>query len=400
MSYTIRLTEFTLGASILNVDLYACTGSLEDCTRNSGIPCSGSISGSNSDLSKYFPLSGYSNIPRASLNGTYVVVSDEIKTIRVVPSNFNGNDDDPVMCVECLDYNNLTIRMPSTPTPTPTPSPTPTNTPTAVPTATPTNTPNPCSFDANVVYGISGTTPPTATPTGLPPTATPTGLPPTATPTGVPPTTPPTLPPTTPPTLPPTTPPTLPPTNVPTNVPTPTPTFIPYDMVVYTGNSLNNACASTTPTTVYYDGALVVGTILYAGPGYTNPIPPTVYLRQYDNQVYVIGEPSDEDGKITAIVGCPTAVPTPTPTMTPPTTVYEFTGCGYGETQTATCFDINNNRTLYSNCDSLTFGTGCYVYVDTVPNSLTGYNFIQMNNSTWAINSSSGVVTGLASEQC
>ena len=54
MPYTILLSLDTVGASILNVDLYACTGSLEDCTRHSGIPCSGSISGSNSDLSKYF----------------------------------------------------------------------------------------------------------------------------------------------------------------------------------------------------------------------------------------------------------------------------------------------------------------------------------------------------------
>ena len=178
MSYTIRLTGFTLGASILNVDLYACTGSLEDCTRNSGIPCTGSISGSNSDLSKYFPLSGYSNISRASLNGTYVVVSDEIKTIRVVPSEFNGNDDDPVMCVECVDYNNLTIRMPTTPTPTPTTTPTlvptatPTNTPTTVPTDTPTPTPSP----APATY--TPTPSPTPTKTNTPtPSPTPTAEP-------------------------------------------------------------------------------------------------------------------------------------------------------------------------------------------------------------------------------
>ena len=106
----------------------------------------------------------------------------------------------------------------------------------------------------------------------------------------------------------------------PTPTPTPTATPIPFEMVVYTGNSLNTACSATTPTTVYYNGALVVGTILYAGPGYTNPIPPTLYLKQYTDTVYVIGEPSDEDGKVTAIVGCPTPTPTPTPVPT------DFTG--------------------------------------------------------------------------
>ena len=48
----------------------------------------------------------------------------------------------------------------------------------------------------------------------------------------------------------------------------------------------------------------------------------------------------------------------------------------------------------------MSFGTGCYVYVDTFPNALTGYNFVQINSATWAINSSSGIITGLATEQC
>ena len=62
-----------------------------------------------------------------------------------------------------------------TPTPTPTNTPTPTPTPTPLPpTNTPTNTPNPCSFDANVVYGLPATnTPLPATNTPLPATNTP-----------------------------------------------------------------------------------------------------------------------------------------------------------------------------------------------------------------------------------
>ena len=101
----------------------------------------------------------------------------------------------------------------------------------------------------------------------------------------------------------------------------------------------------------------------------------------------------------TATAVPPTATPTPTPTATP--TITSFSGCGYGSTSSGACDDATtNNRTLYSNCDGLTFGSGCYVYVDTFPNPLTGYDFVFMNLSTWNINSSTGQITGLASEQC
>jgi len=99
--------------------------------------------------------------------------------------------------------------------------------------------------------------------------------------------------------------------------------------------------------------------------------------------------------------------PTPTTTVVPPTptptvvTVTSFGGCGYGSTASGACNDAGiNNRTLYSNCDGLSFGTGCYVYVDTFPNPLTGYDFVYINLSVWNINSSTGQITGLASEQC
>jgi hypothetical protein len=135
------------------------------------------------------------------------------------------------------------------PTPTPTPTPSPTPTPTVVPTATPTNTPIVCSFDANVVYGLSGTTPPTATPTGVPPT-----LPPTTPPT-LPPTTPPTLPPTTPPTTPPTLPPTTPPTLPPTATPIPCVTSASFEVI--SGGQIRyvDCCGVNGPYTVYYRGS-------------------------------------------------------------------------------------------------------------------------------------------------
>lgn len=164
MSFTIQLTGFTLGASILNVDLYGCTGSINECT-----------GGTASDLSNYFSLSGYSNIPRSNLNGTYVVVPDGIKTLKVKASNINDGG-----CVECTgvaagDFCNLTVMTPQTPTPTPTPTATPTVTPTLTPTPTPTATLTPTDTPTPTPTATATLTPtPTATGT---PTPTPTNTP-------------------------------------------------------------------------------------------------------------------------------------------------------------------------------------------------------------------------------
>jgi hypothetical protein len=95
-----------------------------------------------------------------------------------------------------------------------------------------------------------------------------------------------------------------------------------------------------------------------------------------------------------------TQTPTPTPTATPGD-ITTFGGCGYGSSAAAACSDAGiNSRTLYSDCDSGSFGIGCFVYVDTFPNPLTGYTHIFMNSANWDINSSTGVVTASSSEQC
>ena len=88
-------------------------------------------------------------------------------------------------------------------------------------------------------------------------------------------------------------------------------------------------------------------------------------------------------------------------TTTTTTSVTSFSGCGYGSTTAGACNDASiNNRTLYSNCTSGTFGVGCFVYVDTFPNALTGYTNVFMNGGSWDINSSTGQVTAFSSEQC
>jgi len=89
---------------------------------------------------------------------------------------------------------------------------------------------------------------------------------------------------------------------------------------------------------------------------------------------------------------------TPTPTPSPYTT---YTNCGRGANTSEACNDAGiNNRTFYSNCDSGSFGVGCYVYVDQFPNALTGYNYVIINGITWDINSSTGAITALSSVQC
>jgi hypothetical protein len=89
---------------------------------------------------------------------------------------------------------------------------------------------------------------------------------------------------------------------------------------------------------------------------------------------------------------------TPTPTPSPYTT---YIDCGRGADTAEACNDAGiNSRTFYSNCESGSFGIGCYVYVDQFPNALTGYARVFINGATWDINSSTGVITASSSVQC
>ena len=157
----------------------------------------------------------------------------------------------------------------------------------------------------------STTVPPTPTPTSttVPPTPTPTStpVPPTPTPTST------SIPTPTPTSTP--VPPTPTPTSTSTPTPTPTATPIPFSMTVYSGNSVNNACSNTTSTTVYYQGPLEIGTILYTSVNLSTPVAQGYY--EFDSStVYVVAIPLANDGEITGIVACPTPTPTPTPVPT------------------------------------------------------------------------------------
>ena len=76
-----------------------------------------------------------------------------------------------------------------------------------------------------------------------------------------------------------------------------------------------------------------------------------------------------------------------------------YTGCGRSNTNGGVCSDAaNNNRTFYSDCSNI--GVGCVVYTDKYPNALTGYDYVYIGGLAWIINSSNGVISELAPEQC
>jgi hypothetical protein len=109
---------------------------------------------------------------------------------------------------------------------------------------------------------------------------------------------------------------------------------------------------------------------------------------------------------VTATAGLtpsPTPTITTTPTVTPSNSgITSFGGCGYGSTTAGACNDAGiNNRTLYSNCDNSAIGVGCIIYSDyggTTP--LTGYTNVYLALVSWDVNSSTGAITALSSEQC
>jgi hypothetical protein len=174
---------------------------------------------------------------------------------------------------------------------------------------------------------------------------------------------------------------------------------------ILTGSSIyhgTNACVTPTPTPTVTSTSTPTPT-----PSMTGATPtPTITATSTSTPT-----PTASSGGPTP-TPTPTATPTSTPTPTPTSTstptptptsggVTSFGGCGYGSSVSAACNDAGiNNRTLYSDCDAGSFGVGCYVYVDTFPNPLTGYTNVFMNSACWDINSSTGIVTAFSSVQC
>jgi hypothetical protein len=77
-----------------------------------------------------------------------------------------------------------------------------------------------------------------------------------------------------------------------------------------------------------------------------------------------------------------------------------YLNCGYGETISQAVNDsMINNRTLYSDCNSLSFAPLCSVYTDSTRTPLTGFSFVFINGATYSINPVNGIITGYTSEQ-
>jgi len=195
---------------------------------------------------------------------------------------------------------------------------------------------------------------------------------------------------------------------LPTPTPTPTPTIGPTPTPTVTPTPTPSVCCVSGVTlnvtdTGWLKYTLCDGTVEYKQ--YTTTGNKVIPECIQQNSV-AYGFPFADLAEFTVtgsgtICGGSCASPTPTPTPTLPGGLVSYGGCGYGNSVAEACNDaIINNRTLYSDCDTISFGTGCFVYTDTVPTALTGYSHIFMNFQNWDVNSSTGVVTAYSSVQC
>jgi hypothetical protein len=94
----------------------------------------------------------------------------------------------------------------------------------------------------------------------------------------------------------------------------------------------------------------------------------------------------DDNGKVLSLTDCETDCGA---------LLEVYTGSGFGETPGQAGNDaILNNRTLYSTCNSLSFGPLCPVYLDTVQTPLIGYTNVFMNGANYDVNPTTGIITG------
>ena len=81
-------------------------------------------------------------------------------------------------------------------------------------------------------------------------------------------------------------------------------------------------------------------------------------------------------------------------------TIFEFGDSGKGNGVGEACSDYPNS-TLYSNCDSMTFGVGCTVYTDAAGTTpLTGYTDVFMNFANWKVVDTTGIISQYSPIQC
>lgn len=153
-------------------------------------------------------------------------------------------------------------------------------------------------------------------------------------------------------------------------------------------NTSQNACddAVANNRTLYSDCSLITsGCTIYTNIAGTIPL--TGYTRVFiDNKVWDLNS-------ITGDVILFSSTQCAGPSLT------SFTSCGYGNTVSTACNDaIINNRTVYSDCS--TISVGCEIYIDFDGNSpLTGYNYISIDGNVWELNLGSTIIS-LSPIQC
>lgn len=159
----------------------------------------------------------------------------------------------------------------------------------------------------------------------------------------------------------------------------------------YLSLSGSNICDSCNlrrlPTTVFnYDNTISVGTIFYTTNTEGVLSSPYVGGSNYYKIFWGGSEPTDYDvvqiddnGQIIGLYDCQTEC----------FSYFDYPGSVWGA----------NTGTLYSNCNTLSFGSLCVVYEDTNGTPLLGYDYIFINNMNYDINPSTGYVIGISSIQ-
>lgn len=137
----------------------------------------------------------------------------------------------------------------------------------------------------------------------------------------------------------------------------------------YTGSTLNIACAGTYPTRMYYRGGLGVAydTVLYLDSGFTQTVNTPGYYWYDTNNVFIVGLPSVEDGRITDVQACPPPAPTATSIPEDPTVhVYEYcpqNGNYYWN------YDITAGRAIDGS-------SNCYIRMTSSPGLLSSLQYV------------------------
>jgi len=155
------------------------------------------------------------------------------------------------------------------------------------------------------------------------------------------------------------------------------------------GNTVSEACddSNLNNRTLYSDCPVIVsGCTVYIDDLGNTPL--TGFTNVFiDDQVWDINS-------TTGVIDSLSSIQCPTPVY------YSFTNSGRGNSVNDACNDATfNNRTFYSDCQTLS--AGCFIYTDSNgSNLLTGYIYVVLNGTVWNISNSTGELISISTIQC